>query len=92
MLFHRGDGVLRKREKQRVNSCDLLSEKIYHFPNGLKIINYYICFFGDCFNLRTAILPAANPPPKEITPPLIQARVAFVAATPLSSAIATPPA
>ncbi len=56
MLFHRGDGVLRKREKQRVNSCDLLSEKIYHFPNGLKIINYYICFFGDCFNLRVVSL------------------------------------
>lgn len=44
MLFHRGDGVLRKREKQRVKFRDLPSEKIYHFPNGLKIINHRIGF------------------------------------------------
>ncbi len=44
MLFHRGDGVLREREKQCIAFGDLSGEKPRHFLNGLKISNYRICF------------------------------------------------
>ncbi len=52
MLFHRGDGVLREREEQRIAFGDLSGEKLSHFFNSLKLIDYHICFFNGFFNLR----------------------------------------